>query len=67
MAVGKTNKEWHLAHKMPRNPSEDERLTWHLEHAKSCACREIPPDMVELAVRRGLMVQAADTHPTAPK
>lgn len=35
------NKEWHLANKMPKNPTIDERMNWHLEHAKNCSCREM--------------------------
>lgn len=32
---------------MPRNPSVEERITWHLEHQKQCACRPIPPKLKE--------------------
>ncbi len=39
--MGKINKEWHLAHKMPKNPTLDQRLDWHEEHAKHCTCREL--------------------------
>jgi hypothetical protein len=38
----KLNKEWHLAHKMPKNPTHEQRLKWHIEHAKNCSCREMP-------------------------
>jgi hypothetical protein len=38
----KLNKEWHLAHRMPKNPTEEQRIHWHIEHAKHCQCREIP-------------------------
>jgi hypothetical protein len=41
----KINKEWHLAHPMPKNPTEEQRLDWHIEHAKHCHCREIPPSL----------------------
>jgi len=37
------NRTWHARHPMPRRPSEDTRLQWHLEHQKHCACRPIPP------------------------
>jgi hypothetical protein len=40
--VNEINKEWHLAHRMPKNPSEQQRLEWHIAHAKHCHCREIP-------------------------
>jgi hypothetical protein len=46
------NKEWHLAHPMPRNPSTEQRIEWHVEHTKNCACRDIPPKLkVELKKR----------------
>lgn len=32
----KINKEWHLAHPMPKNPTQEQRLKWHLEHSKHC-------------------------------
>ncbi len=33
------NKEWHAKHKMPKNPSDKEKIQWHLEHEKNCSCR----------------------------
>jgi hypothetical protein len=41
------NKEWHEAHLMPKNPSLQQRIEWHLEHAKNCGCREIPGKLKE--------------------
>ena len=38
----KINKEWHLKNKMPKNPTHEERMKWHIEHAKHCTCREMP-------------------------
>ncbi|MGN6486789.1 MAG: hypothetical protein ACTHLT_03065 [Devosia sp.] len=38
----KLNREWHLAHKLPRNASLEERLNWHMLHAENCQCREMP-------------------------
>ncbi len=40
--ISKLNKEWHLIHPMPKNATMEERITWHLEHSKHCACRTIP-------------------------
>lgn len=34
------NKEWHLKNKMPKNPTNEQRLKWHIEHAKCCDCRK---------------------------
>jgi hypothetical protein len=37
----KLNAEWHLAHRMPKNPTWEQRYAWHLEHEKFCACRKM--------------------------
>jgi len=34
------NKEWHLKNKMPKNPTQKERMIWHIEHNKNCNCRK---------------------------
>lgn len=48
------NKAWHESHKMPPNATLDERLNWHLDHAKECACRPIPPKLLaEIEKRKG--------------
>jgi len=39
--MSKFNKEWHLANKMPKNPSLEQRRKWHTEHGKNCNCREL--------------------------
>jgi hypothetical protein len=36
------NKEWHLAHLMPKNATMEQRIAWHAEHVEHCACRPIP-------------------------
>lgn len=36
------NKEWHDAHKLPRNATLEERINWHMLHAENCGCREMP-------------------------
>jgi hypothetical protein len=49
----KMNKQWHEQHVMPKNPSLDERVAWHVDHAKQCGCREIPESIrKELAARK---------------
>ena len=40
------NKEWHKEHKMPDGPTEKERIKWHLEHTKNCACRPMPRELL---------------------
>lgn len=37
---------------MPRNPTMDERIAWHIEHAKNCYCRDIPPKLKEEIAKR---------------
>ena len=41
----KLNREWHLAHPMPKKPTIMQRIEWHIEHSKHCRCREIPPKL----------------------
>ena len=48
----KINKEWHLAHPMPKNPTLLQRIAWHINHAKQCACRPIPEKLKEEMERR---------------
>jgi hypothetical protein len=44
---GTINAEWHKRHRMPKNPTVEQRIAWHVEHAKQCACRPIPPKLLE--------------------
>jgi len=37
--MGAINAEWHKVHRMPKNPSQEQRLMWHAEHLKHCTCR----------------------------
>jgi hypothetical protein len=48
----KTNARWHAAHRMPSNPSLDQRITWHMAHAAHCACRPMPATVVAELKRR---------------
>jgi hypothetical protein len=36
------NREWHQENKMPAMATVKERIEWHIEHKKNCACRPIP-------------------------
>ena len=51
----KINKQWHLANKMPKNPSLDERVKWHLAHAKNCNCRPLGGKILEEIKKRGFL------------
>jgi hypothetical protein len=48
----KINKEWHLKNKMPKNPTLDERIKWHLEHQKNCTCRPIPEKLLKMMAEK---------------
>jgi len=41
------NKEWHSKNKMPKNASFEQRVKWHLDHQKNCACAPIPRKLLE--------------------
>lgn len=42
------NKKWHETHKMPKNASIEERVKWHVGHAKNCSCRGIPKKLLDV-------------------
>jgi hypothetical protein len=52
----KINKEWHLSHLMPPNPTTDQRIEWHKAHAQHCGCREIPLNLRALMKEQGIEI-----------
>jgi hypothetical protein len=44
----KINRDWHLANKMPKNPTEEVRARWHTAHSENCTCREMTPAIKKL-------------------
>lgn len=48
---------------MPRNPSLDQRIAWHVAHAKACGCRPIAGKIKEEMERRGIAVPVFDKPP----
>ena len=46
------NAAWHRANVMPKGATLEQRLAWHVEHAKHCACRPMPPTLRVLAASR---------------
>jgi hypothetical protein len=52
----KLNKDWHLAHPMPKNPTMEQRIAWHLQHVKHCGCRRIKGKLKEEMEKRGIKV-----------
>lgn len=51
------NKQWHASHKMPKYPTLQQRIDWHLEHAKHCGCRTIPTTVIEEMEKRGIAIK----------
>lgn len=46
------NKEWHLSNPMPKNPTIDQRIKWHLEHLKHCSCRTDIPAKLKAEMKK---------------
>jgi hypothetical protein len=36
------NAEWHKHNEMPKNAKVDQKIAWHIQHARHCGCRPIP-------------------------
>ena len=47
------NAPWHDAHPMPARATLDERVAWHVAHAKACRCRPMPATVAAELKRRG--------------
>jgi hypothetical protein len=62
--MGKMNKKWHEQNKMPKNPTELQRIEWHLEHVKNCNCRPIPQGIVTSIKARGMTLPKKALQPT---
>ena len=55
--ISKLNKEWHLANKMPKSATVEQRITWHIEHLKNCQCRtDVPEKLQEEMKKRGVKI-----------
>ncbi len=48
------NKTWHDAHHLDPKAKLEERVTWHLEHAEACGCRDIPESIKAVLTERGI-------------
>ena len=49
----KTNKAWHEKNRMPKDPTFEQRMEWHIAHAANCACR-LPSDKLRLDIEHYL-------------
>jgi hypothetical protein len=47
----KTNKAWHEKNRMPKGPTFEQRMEWHIAHAANCSCRPIP-DKLRVEIER---------------
>jgi hypothetical protein len=52
----KINAKWHLTNKMPKNPTLEQRIEWHVEHAENCGCRPLHGKILEEIKKRGIKV-----------
>jgi hypothetical protein len=70
--MSKTNKLWHAQHRMPKNPTPEQRIEWHVEHARHCRCRPIPESVLAMLGDRVIETplhgegQPADGEPGSP-
>lgn len=46
--MGKINREWHEANKMPPKATDEQRIAWHKEHIQHCSCAPIPKGVLAL-------------------
>ena len=55
--VMKINREWHLRNRMPTRANLDQKIQWHTDHTRVCACRIIPEKIkAEMAKRKPKLV-----------
>jgi hypothetical protein len=58
--MSKINREWHLANKMPKSASRrttlDQRVAWHVAHARNCTCRPLDGKILEEIKKRGIVI-----------
>jgi hypothetical protein len=57
------NREWHHLHKMPANPTDEQRAKWHLEHLQNCDCRKTTPAIRKLIESFQQKVGATSINP----
>lgn len=58
------NRAWHDANPMPAKATLDQRIAWHVEHARHCACRPMPASILAELEKRGINLPTppAPTH-----
>jgi hypothetical protein len=53
--VKNINADWHKKNLMPKNPTVEQRIRWHLEHIKHCGCAPIPPKLATEMEKRKII------------
>ncbi len=48
------NAVWHSKHKLPQDPTLDQRVKWHIEHARHCSCGSADEEILEELKKRYL-------------
>jgi hypothetical protein len=48
------NASWHLGHKLPADATLDQRVEWHMAHARHCSCSVVDEEILEALKRRYL-------------
>lgn len=56
------NAAWHGKHPMPKRATLDQRVKWHIAHAKVCGCRAIPKSVLAELKRLRKSVVSLDVH-----
>ncbi len=46
------NAAWHAGHRMAKNATTAQRIRWHQQHTKHCACRPIPKKLLDEMKKR---------------
>jgi hypothetical protein len=49
------NKGWHIANRMPKNATLDQKVIWHLGHVKNCSCRPLSGKILDEIKKRGII------------
>ena len=59
-ANSKINAVWHKANRMPKNPTIEQRIQWHLEHLKHCHCTtDIPEGLKQEMKKRKIAIPSS--------
>ena len=59
---GTLNRQWHKEHGLAERAGLDERIKWHIAHAKACGCRPIPTALQDEIERRTAFQEQGDKH-----